>query len=93
MHESQINRPRTRKTVRNVERAKCRDLGAGTGKAIQEPRCSSQLPQLSSYQVNLEKQQPKETEACDDITPQPHSKRFKIKKKYDFLIFMVLRKN
>jgi hypothetical protein len=27
-------------------------LGAGTRKAIQEPRCSSQFPQLSSYQVN-----------------------------------------
>ncbi len=79
MHESQIHGVRIQNTIRNGELAECRDLGAGTGKAIQEPRCSSQLPQLSSYQVNLEKYQTKETEACcDDITPRPHSKRFKI---------------
>ncbi len=57
MDESQIHGVRIQKTVRNGELAECRYLGARTGKAIQEPRCSSQLPQLSSYQVNLEKHQ------------------------------------
>jgi hypothetical protein len=85
MDENQIHGVRIQTTVRNGELAEHRDLGAGTRKAIQEPGCSSQLSQLSSYQVNLEKHQTKETEACDDITPRPHSKRFKITD-YEFWI-------